>query len=174
MEMSLKTQWKLKPLWNKEIFGKVEREIYQKQLQLQDIQNSILTIDDVRKERIHREDLELLMHREELMWAQKARSNWRVLGDRNANYFSTGVKQRRAKNRILQLKTAIGNVTKNPMEIETTLVYHFKKFYKGPVSGDLDFILEEIAPLPILQLSDQQLTLLNRPITNEEIETTVF
>lgn len=120
--------WTYLITWNKEIFGKVEREIHQKQLQLQDIQNSILTIDDVRKERIIREDLELMMHQEELMWAQKARSNWIVLGDKNTKNFPTRVKQRRARNRILQLKTADGNVIENPMEIETTLVNHFKQF----------------------------------------------
>ena len=61
--------------WNKEIFGMVEHEVHQKQLQLQEIQNSIFTIEDVRKERLLREDLEILMNREELMWAQKALSN---------------------------------------------------------------------------------------------------
>ena len=46
-----------------------------KQDQLQQIQNSISTIEDVRLERSLRNDLEELLNREELMWAQKARSN---------------------------------------------------------------------------------------------------
>ena len=48
---------------------------------------------------------------------------------------------------MLQLKTTNGNVTDNPMEIETSLVNHFKQSYEGSVSGDLDSILEEITKL---------------------------
>ena len=80
--------------WNKQVFGKVKNDIRLKQAQLQSIQNSILTIDDVRKEKLFREELETLMHREEVMWSQKARCNWVILGDKNTRYFQTMVKQR--------------------------------------------------------------------------------
>ena len=55
--------------WNKEVFGKLEHEIQLKQTQLQEIQNSIFMVEDVRKEKMVREDLETLMHGEEVMWA---------------------------------------------------------------------------------------------------------
>jgi len=89
-----------------EVFGKVDCEIHKKQIQLQEMQNSILFVDDVRKEKIIMEELEVLMHREELMWAQKARSDWIVLGDRNTRCFQIVVKQRRARSRILNLKNS--------------------------------------------------------------------
>ena len=75
---------------------------------------------------------------------------------------------------MLQLKTANGNVTDKPVEIETTLVNHFKQSYEGSISGDLDSIREEITPFPIPQLFDQQHALLNRLVTNEEIESTIY
>ncbi|XP_023911621.1 uncharacterized protein LOC112023233 [Quercus suber] len=50
--------------WNKEVFGRVERDIQQKMVQLQDARNSISSIDDVRKERAIREELEILLNRE--------------------------------------------------------------------------------------------------------------
>lgn len=137
------------------VFGKVDREIHKKQIQLQEMQNSILFVDDVRKEKIIREELEVLMHWEELMWAQKARSDWIVLGDRNTRCFQIVVKQRRARSRILNLKTVQGDFTDNPVEIENTLVNHFKQYYEGPTLGDFDSILEEIRTLPIPQLSEQ-------------------
>lgn len=120
------------------------------------------------------EDLEILMNKEELMWAQKARSKWVVLGDRTMRYFQTIVKQRKARNRILQLKTANGNVSDNPGDIENTLVTHFRHSFEGSVPRDLESILEELNPLPIPKLYKQQLALLNKPITNEEIEHIVF
>lgn len=45
-----------------EVFGKVDCEIHKKQIQLQEMQNSILFADDVRKEKIIMEELEVLMH----------------------------------------------------------------------------------------------------------------
>ena len=76
------------------MFGKVERDIKLKQDQLLQIQNSISTIEDVRLERSLRNDLEEFLNREVLMWAQKARSNWILQGDRNIKFFQTVVRQR--------------------------------------------------------------------------------
>lgn len=53
------------------MFGKVEDEIRRKQNQLQTLQDSMVTKEDVRRERVCREELEELLDREELMWAQK-------------------------------------------------------------------------------------------------------
>ena len=47
----------------------MEIEIKRKMVQLQDIQNAVNSIEDVRKEIIAREELEELLHKEELIWA---------------------------------------------------------------------------------------------------------
>lgn len=95
---------------NKKVFGRVECEIKLKQAQLQNIQNSINSVEDVRKEKAIREEPEVLLNREELLWAQKARSDWTLLGDRNTRFFQTAVKQRRARSRILHSKDRDGNL----------------------------------------------------------------
>ena len=73
--------------WNRRVFGKVEREIKDRQKILQNLQNSVQTLMDVRNEKLLREDIENLMDREEIKWAQKARSNWIIQGGRNTKYF---------------------------------------------------------------------------------------
>ena len=60
--------------------------------QLQQLQNSINSLKDIRKERQIREEIEDLLDKEELKWAQKARTNWILYGDRNTKYFQTIVK----------------------------------------------------------------------------------
>lgn len=51
------------------MFGKVKKEIKDKQKILQDLQDSIQTFVDVRKEKELREEIENLMTRREIMWA---------------------------------------------------------------------------------------------------------
>lgn len=160
--------------WNKKVFGKVENEIQLKQAQLQSIQNSILTVDDVKKEKMFREELETLMHKKEVMWSQKAKCNWLILGDKNTRYFQTMVKQRRARSRILQLKFDDGEVIEDHEGIKQLLLQHFTQAYERTTTTDVDHILEEIRTLPIPQISNQQNLALTTPVTNEEIEFTIF
>ncbi|KAL4619003.1 hypothetical protein ACB092_06G051400 [Castanea dentata] len=92
---ALQLQQKLKNVrkelysWNKNVFGK-------------DLQDSVKTVQDIRVDKELREDIENLMENEEIMWAQKARSTWIIQSDRNTTFFQTLVKQRRARNIILQ------------------------------------------------------------------------
>ena len=138
--------------------------------QLQQLQNSINSLEDIRKERQLREEIEDLLDKEELKWAQKARTNWILYGDRNIKYFQTIVKQRKAKNRILQLKDGDGNFTNNLNEIENILLSHFKSNYEDYSSRSVDNILEELQPLKIPTLIDKQHFSLNEPISDFEIE----
>ena len=138
---------------NKKVFGRVECEIKLKQAQLQNIQNSINSVKDVRKEKATREELEVLLNREELLWAQKARSDWTLLGDRNTRFFQIVVKQRKVRSIILHLKDRDGNLIKTPKDIENILVNHFKLSYVAASPTSVESILEELNSLPIPQLS---------------------
>ena len=65
----------------------MDKEKREKQKTLQDLQDSIKTVQDIRVEKELREDIENLMKIEEIMWAQKARSTWIIQGDRNTTLF---------------------------------------------------------------------------------------
>ena len=160
---------------NKQVFGKVQRVIRLKQDQLQQIQNSISTIKDVRLERSVRNDLEELLNKEELMWPQKARSNWILQGDRNTKFFQTVVRQKRARNRIMQIKNDLGCFTENPNEIEAIFTNHFRSYFQNSIQSSFDSIVQELQSLPIPSLlSPLQLASLNKPITTLDIEEFVF
>ena len=152
------------------MFGKVDREIKSRQLKLQQIQDSIHTVEDVRQEKELRLELEYLMDKEEIIWAQKARSNWITQGDRNSKYFQTLVKQRRARNRILQLRKADGNLTEDLSEIESMFLDNFKDQFKENDTKSLPQLMEELASLPIPKIDHHQKEELERPMTNAKIE----
>lgn len=155
--------------WNKTVFGKVEPEIKNKLALLQDIQNTIVNEDDVRREKCIRGEVEDLLNKEEQMWAQKARCDWILKGDRNKRFFQTIVKQRRAKSSILQRKDRNENLTDKPEEIEGILVEHFKSSYEDQNALSVDDILQELQGINIPQLTAQQCLELSKPITNFEI-----
>ena len=160
--------------WNKKVFGKVEVEIKRKQIKLQTLQDSIATNEDVRRERVCREELEELLDKEELMWAQKARTNWILHSDRNTRYFQIVVRQRRSKNKILQIKDERGVLTDNPEEIENIFLDSFKRNYSGSSNLTVDNILHELQGLPIPTFSEQHLQFLNMGISDREIKEAMF
>ncbi|KAF3975134.1 hypothetical protein CMV_001597 [Castanea mollissima] len=82
--------------WNRTVFGKIEKELKEKQ-PFGKCKINIQTITDVRMERVLREEIEVLMNREGIMLAQRARNEWILKGDRNTKKFQTLVKQRRAR-----------------------------------------------------------------------------
>ena len=130
--------------WNKLVFGRLDNDIKKKLAELQEIQDSIDSLEAVRKEKTVREELEVLLNREETMWAQKARSNWILNGDRNARYFQTVVRQRRARRRILHIKDEEDLLLEDPLEIENRLVNHFKSSYEDTALLSVDSILSEL------------------------------
>lgn len=160
--------------WNKYVFGRVELEIKKKVAELQGIQDSIASIEDVRKEKILREELERLLNREETMWAQKARSDWVSFGDRNSRYFQTVVRQRRAMSRIVHIKNEDGILMEDPMEVESRLVNHFKASFEDADKIDVGFILNELQKVEMPKISHNQSLDLNKPIINLEIKNNVF
>ena len=77
------------------------------------------------------------------------------------------VKQRRARNLILQLKTKGWSSMEDQGTIENLLVDHFKKSYEGMVTTSLEYMLDEIQALPIPQLSSQHN--LNSKLSNHKL-----
>ena len=89
------------------------------------------------------------MIRKEIMWAQKARSDWIIQGDRNTKYFQTLVKQRRARSKILHLKTDERIITEDYEVIESTLVNHFKNPFFDIGTSSFHSLAKELETLPI-------------------------
>jgi hypothetical protein len=79
-----------------------------------------------------REQVEDLLHREELMWAQKAKSNWDINGDCNTRYFQAVVKNRRRRNIIIQIKNESDQWITKAGEIEHCFQQHFQNLYAQP------------------------------------------
>lgn len=81
------------------------------------------------------EDLELkwklcaAYKEEELYWKQKSRVLWLRDGDRNTRYFHAKTKQRRARNRITQLKNSMNQWVHTEEDIEAVASDYFQHLF---------------------------------------------
>ncbi len=126
--------------WNKAVFGMVERDIEKKRADLQCLQENINSVEDVKRESQHREQLEQLLDREEMLWAQKARKEWDLKGDRNTKYYQAVVKNRRRHNRIIQIKNEEDVWITDQNQIEQCFCNHFRTVYADTPQYTVDEI----------------------------------
>jgi hypothetical protein len=147
--------------WNKQSFGIIEKDINQKKEELRLVQENIHTLTDVLQERLIRDQLEELLHREEIMWSQKAKKHWDLNGDRNTKFFQAVVKNRRRRNRILQIKKDDTTWITNIDDIQQCFVDHYNQLFSEPQNHSTEHIHNQIRSLPGPTLSDNQIALLD-------------
>ncbi|XP_019087314.1 PREDICTED: uncharacterized protein LOC109127232 [Camelina sativa] len=124
-------QSKLKK-WNREIFGDVNKRKFHLLEELkvvQDMLNSTQTDDLISKEEQLSPELDVVLEQEEMIWFQKSREKWIVVGDRNTTYFHTSTIVRRRRNHIEMLKKDDGVWVSDSSEFETLAVGYYKKLY---------------------------------------------
>ena len=155
--------------WNKEVFGRVEREIEKKKEELQCIQENITSVEDIRRETEHREQLEQLLHREEISWSEKARKEWDLKGDRNTKYYQAVCRNRRRHNKIIQIKNEEDVWIFDQAQIEQCFCNYFHKLYADTPQYNIEEIQLQLNCLQIPSLTDQQRNALDQPMEDAEI-----
>lgn len=74
-------------------------------------------------------ELEEVLDNEELLWKQKSRNDWLMLGDRNTNYFHSQVNKRKRRNKIRALKLDDENWCYYEDRVKDEAVGFFKHLY---------------------------------------------
>ena len=65
------------------------------------------------------------LHRQELLWPQKSRILWMLVGDANTSYFHKSTLLRRRRNQILSLTTSQGDCLNDAEAIKNCILHHF-------------------------------------------------
>ncbi|XP_028120813.1 uncharacterized protein LOC114318160 [Camellia sinensis] len=82
--------------------------------------------------------LDFLLQKQELYWAQRSKQQWLHLGDRNTNLFHQMAYWRRSQNRISCIQDKDGTVLTHPQDIQRAFVEHFQQLFSPlPDSNNL-------------------------------------
>lgn len=114
-------------------------------------------------------ELEEVLTQKEIIWLQKSRKDWLLLGDFNTSYYHQKTLSRRRRNYI----TAIQNNTGTWIYDNDEIKAHAIQFYSSLYSCDsLDFQAYPPNSFPIID--DDELQYLHGHVDDDEIKRTVF
>ena len=116
------------------------------------------------------QELDIVLNQEELLWFQKSREKWITSGDRNTRYYQASTLAKRDRNRTDSLRLPSGEWVSDPTTLENLATYYYKKMFieKGSDLPDRDI------PAGFPTLTEEELSMLSKPITNVEIQQAMF
>jgi hypothetical protein len=117
-----------------------------------------------------RRELQASLEKENLLWKQRAKTEWLKGGDRNSRYFHACANARRRKNRIDCIVDEGGQQFTSPEEIKMAFCNYFTGLFSSDSVGDANLCLQ---PLERMVSDDMNEDLL-KPFQAEEVHSALF
>lgn len=114
-----------------------------------------------------------LRSKEESFFRQKSRVKWLEEGDRNTKFFHHYIKKRQIRNRILSVMDASGFQITEPELVHQHFVRHYQDLLSPRLSHGRPSVgdIREAIQFP---LTSDQVSFLDRPVSDSEIRDTIF
>eukprot|EP00253_Pinus_taeda_P022431 PITA_22431 len=162
--------------WNKTTFGNILKEKEQIIQEIKKTQQRIISEgrseDLAQKEQDMESKLLERERQEEVLWRQKSRIRWLREGEKNTKFFHKSTVQRRMRNQISQVTNGQGEKVETQEGIEQEFVHYFREMSKEPNINRAEAIDNITRHIPQL-ITEEQNTLLLKPISLQEVETAV-
>ena len=145
--------------WNRKVFGHVGTEIHKLDVQLQGQRDAVSrreTLGQIREWR----------RREEILWWQRARSNYLKFGDANTRWFHTRVTMRRSRNSIHCLVDDNGVRWFDAGGISNVIVQYFSNLFTSSHALDMDDVRDCVPSHVTTDMNN----LLCAPYMKEEVD----
>ncbi|KAF7119980.1 hypothetical protein RHSIM_Rhsim13G0172400 [Rhododendron simsii] len=157
-------------VWSKKCFGNNLEKIKELKTQLGSIQKKVFSEQDFKREKVIKEELEMVLLREEMYQHQRSRLNWIKYGDKNTSFFHATVNQRRQRNQISKIQDNMGIWLTEERDINMHLQSHFSSLFKSSGQRDFSSILQNVEGC----ITDGMNRTLTREVTDLEIKDAVF
>lgn len=118
--------------WNKKIFGDVIKRKEKLLVDIKEVQEELERNPSdglLAREETLQKEFDVVLEQEEVLWYQKSREKWIVLGDRNTTYYHTSNIVRRKRNIIEMLKSEDGHWIDQSEQLEQLAMNYYKRLY---------------------------------------------
>ena len=160
-------------VWNRDVF----RNIFQRKRRLMARINGIqATLEKyssrslMRLEARLRNELEMMMSQEEILWLQKSQKDWLLHGDRNTNFFHQKTIARKRRNIIKVIRDSSRNCLYDEEDIRRHVVGYFLDLFKSENVIYQNYHVPNFFPA----LNSHDVDGAAAPILREEIKIVVF
>ncbi|KAL9675120.1 hypothetical protein QQ045_003321 [Rhodiola kirilowii] len=159
--------------WNSRKFGRVGKNIRRLKEQISKMQNEGRTEETAKKEAELTNEMDEWLAREELLWRQRARTEWLKEGDRNTTFFKARATNRKNKKLIQKLKKEDGTEVYNNAEILSEVANYFRNLFKASedINNKIWNDAMEIVPVKVSQEVNKKL---KEPYTANEVREALF
>ena len=111
-------------------------------------------------------EIEVLLEREAIMWAQRSRVLWARQGDRNTKYFHSCATRRYRKNLIEGIRDEEDRWRDQPTDIATILVNYFQNLFTSTEHTMPQHVLSCVHPI----IDDEMNSALSQEFDEKEVE----
>ena len=130
--------------WNYNVFGNVRRELRRKREQLIEEEAVAVRIGSNIRIKQLKEEINVLMDRENRMWNQRSRILWLKNGDGNTKFFHTRASHRFRKNVILGIEDSHDEWKVEPNDIGVVLINFYQELFTSLNPTLHDAVLDQI------------------------------
>ena len=89
-----------------------------------------------------KEEMTVLLLKEEKWWLQRSKNLWMKLGDKNTSYFHNKASKRFRRNRILGLKDSAGNFCSGDENVAILLENYYKDLFTSSNPSEIDEVVQ--------------------------------
>ena len=156
--------------WNRKVFGALTLQIQHKMEALEALHEDDNGGQHNTQIRAVQNEINMLLHQDEVHWRQRSREIWLEAGDRNTKYFHQKAKQRRGKNTIRGILDSNGRWCEDEAGMGEIAVQYFNDIFSSSAGLEVE---ETVRVIDRVVTTDMNCQLLS-PFTALEIQQVAF
>jgi hypothetical protein len=156
--------------WDRSILQKSKKSIRKAQRNLEKISREPLTDENIEEQRMIAKEIEDMLEKEEIHWAQRSRINWLQHGDKNTSYFHHFANERKKRNRIKKLKDDSGAWVEGVADLNPLVSDYFAGLFTSEIEEPDPDIIDKVNPKVDDRMNEQLL----KPFTADDVKKALF